>query len=827
MNSTRGRLPRPLFWVLPFFMVGLITGPSLTARGSDPWPAAFAAAGLVVLWTIVKRRIGLIPLGLTFLLVGGSVSSTVFSPPDRPGHVIRYADQEGLVFGGLIVEAPRVARGRTRLVVAADEVLEPGGVPRPVAGRIYLTVLDDRPRVTQGDRVRFPVLLRRLHGFANPGGFDYERYMTGQGLWVSGFLGSPRLLIPVRGGEEGGLGWTLGRLRFQAARFLEQNVGEPALGLMKALLLGQADEVDAGLVEAFRRLGLAHLLAISGLHVGLIALAGYIVLRRLLLLKADNALRFNAPRLAALLALGPVLFYAGLAGGRPSTTRAALMVAVFLLATLLERRKDYLTALAVAAWVILLMSPGAVFTPSFQLSFAAVGAIILLAPRFQEVFFTRDEEERRPRSRLLTWALGLAFVSTAALLGTAPIAAWHFNRLPLLSLPANMIYTPLISMGVVPTGLAALALAPVLPWAAQGLLRLVEWFLWLVLPSLEAAASLPGVELLVPTPSPLFLVAFYLFVGAFFLARPWQRAALGAAAVAAAYVLLVLVSGLSEPRDPRLEVTFLDVGQGNAAHVHLPDGTEMVIDGGGFPVSDFDPGENVVAPYLWKRGLTRVDVLVLTHPQADHAEGLPFLAENFGPVEFWSNFTPSRNQAYQEMARLARERRMARPSLADLAEGRRFGPAQVTVLAPAPDYLSRPAIGDRRHHLNNYSLILKITLDRVSFLFPGDVEAAGEAEVVRRQGERLRADVLLAPHHGSAGSLSPAFLEAVRPKIVIISAGPYNRFKFPSPKILDRVKQAGGTILRTDRLGAVTIVTDGQGIRVESHRRGTIFNSLE
>lgn len=815
--------PRPLLFFLPFFIIGLTLGPSLVRVADWLWPAAALSACFSAL--LYLRGRGRLPavltLGLAFGLIGAAASASVFTPPAGPSHVYNLRDRPNLVVGGRVAEPVRVVRGRTRIIIEAEEALDYGSEPWAASGRIYLTVLGEGPRLAAGDRVRFPAALREISNFENPGRFDYKGLMAGRGLWVSAFVKSPRLVARIdEPGQSLSPRYFLDRLRNRAARFLDRSLGQPARGLIKALVLGIQDDIEPELREAFRGLGLAHLLAISGLHVGLVALVAYGLFLKLMLLRANWTLRFNLRRVAVLPALGLVLFYAGLAGGRPSTVRAAIMIGVFLLAGLIERRRDLLTALVAAAWVILIVQPGAVFTASFQLSFAAAGALIIIAPRFPASPFTvpHSPGEGPGPKPLLSRAWGLAVISIAAFMGTAPIVAAHFHRLPLLSLPANMIFTPLVSLGIVPPGLAALALAPVFPWAAQAVLWLIERFLWVVLAPLETLAALPGLDLMVPGPGPCFLIAYYLLIAALFLVRPWKKKALALAAVLAAFSLTLIVPLMAAPDRPQLKVTMLDVGQGNAAYVSLPDGTRMMIDGGGFSNSEFDTGENIVAPYLLDQGIMSLDIIALSHPQADHVGGLPYLAKAFGPKEIWYNRAPSRNLRYQELIALARDQGLARPSLAELHRPRRFGPAQVQALAPAPGFLAAQTRREIRRGQNNNSLVLKIVLGKVGFLFPGDLETEGEARILERHKDRLQADVLLACHHGSSTSLTPAFLAAVRPKIVIFSMGRGNRFGFPSPQILARAGKIGARIYRTDRHGAIICSTNGKTLEVKTFR---------
>ncbi|MBW2061829.1 MAG: DNA internalization-related competence protein ComEC/Rec2 [Deltaproteobacteria bacterium] len=815
----RPLLLRPLLFLLLFFLAGLSWGPRLVPLPFWLWPLAALATLFFILWVLKRYRFPLAVAAMAFVLISLAAAATVFTPPEDAGHVYQYQDQPGLVFGGWVAEAPRRTYSRTRLVISAREVLVPGGHSAPVSGRIYLTVSSEHLIVKRGDWVRFPAVLRKISGFSNPGGFDYQAFWAARGIWVQGFLKDPRLLIVIKAPDcIPSPILLLDRFRNNSARFLDQAMAQPARGLVKTMLLGIRDDIEPEVKEAFRRLGLAHLLAISGLHIGLIAAASYWLFLKLLLLWPGLALRLNLLGLSILLSLGPVILYTGLAGGRPSTVRAAIMVGVFCLAFLLSKRRDLLTALAAAAWAILIFQPGAVFSVSFQLSFAAVGAIIIIAPRLTDfsqarVDPTAGDAVRRP---LLGRVRAMASITIAAFLGTAPIVAHHFNQLPLLTLPANLILTPLIVLIIIPPGLFGLVLAPIFPWAAKIIFLGIERMLWILLATIEGAASWPWVNLTVPSPGPVFIIGYYLLLISLFLIRPIKKAALVSILIMAACIPILLWPDISRSINPQLTVTMLDVGQGNAAHVSFPDGTEMMIDGGGFPGSSFDPGENIIAPYLLHQGVTRLNILVLSHAQADHFWGLTYLAQNFKPTKFWSNHEPGASDLYQELINVINSRGLKQPTLADLYRPRHFGAARVQALHPPPDFLKLQAMGKRQPHLNNNSLTIRIQFGQIAFLFPGDLEMEGEAEILSRQGDKLRADVLLACHHGGQTSLTPAFLKAVKPRHVVFSVGRYNRFSQPAPEALARVRKIGARVFRTDRQGAVIFVTDGKTLKVKT-----------
>jgi competence protein ComEC len=821
-DGVRAFLSRPLVFLLPFFIVGLSLGPRTVSLLPFLWPAA-ACAALFFLWWVVRGWPWPWCLAAAALtLTGLAASSAVFQPPRAPNHVSLYRDRPGLLLGGRVSEGPLPSYDLQRFVVVAQEALS-GGRPFPVSGRVLLT-FPAKPRdIRMGDWVRFPAALRPIHGFANPGGFDRSVYWAARGVRDQVFIKNGRLatvLQPV-GGRLSILA-AIDRFRERSARFVEGVMGQPARGLALTMLLGLRQEIDPEVNQAFQRLGLTHLLSISGMHLGLVALASFGLVRYLILLWPGLALRLSPLRAASLISLAPITGYALLAGLEPATVRSAIMAAVFCLAFFIGRRPDTLSALAAAAWIILAFQPGALFSISFQLTFAATAALLLAASR---VFLVPDppgEGSARAGgwSAVFTRLTGPAVISTAAFLGTAPIVAYYFNRLPLLTLPANLIFAPLITLIVVPPGLIAVLLAPVFPLAAKGILLVMERLLWCCLATLEGAAARPGIEWIVPSPGPVFLAGYYLFFGALFLVRGRKKAALLVlAGVLAVGLTLVLGPVLSRAARPRLSVTFLDVGQGNAAHVSFPDGRHMIVDGGGFPGSDFDPGRHLIAPYLSHEGVRRVQILVLSHAHLDHYLGLSWLAGHYKPEEFWwsGEFDPALPPT-ELLAALERPD-LKRPPLSALFEPRRFGAALVQVLYPRPGPVAWTAGESRDATLNNRSLVLRLQMGKRVFLLPGDLERDGEAALVSRYGEALRADVLLACHHGGATSLTPAFLQAVRPAHVVFSVGVSPRLGFPSQAALARVRLFGARIYRTDQDGAVRFITDGEGLTVQPTRR--------
>ena len=253
-----------------------------------------------------------------------------------------------------------------------------------------------------------------------------------------------------------------------------------------------------------------------------------------------------------------------------------------------------------------------------------------------------------------------------------------------------------------------------------------------------------------------------------------------------------------------LKITYLDVAQGNAALIEMPGGKRMLVDGGGFARDTFDVGRFVVAPFLWSKKIRQVDYIVLSHPQADHMNGLRFIAKAFSPREFWHSGAQSTSGSFVELMAVLKEKAIKESRLTQLKKHVQIGEVGFDVLHPNPE-VPLPCGSDDEEDLNNFSLVVKATFEDHSFLFPGDIEEPAERTLAARFCKSLYSDVLLVPHHGSKTSSTAAFLDCVRPRLCIISCGRQGMFGFPHQEALDRLEATGAKIMRTDREGAIEI----------------------
>jgi competence protein ComEC len=414
--------------------------------------------------------------------------------------------------------------------------------------------------------------------------------------------------------------------------------------------------------------------------------------------------------------------------------------------------------------------------------------------------------------------VGIGGASVAATVFLLPLTTYYFHQVSLVAVPANMTTLPILGFWVLPLGLLSASAVFFSEAAAGALLGAAALGADAMTAMVRFWSDLPMAGVWMITPSPAEMVLLYALM---LTAIAFRRSRVARAGMVAALALTLAdaayhVYQVRFHRD--LRVTLLDVGQGSSALVQFPGGETMLIDGGGFSSDRFDVGRMVVAPALWSLKIRTIDYLVLSHPQADHMNGLRFIARAFGPREFWYNGDVVETESYRELMEIIESRGIRRMLPDDLAGGRDIHGARVRVLHPAPGEpaVSLPEDGSR---LNNNSLVLKISFGQSAFLFTGDLEKEGEEVLCRNQGEALGSDVLVVPHHGSRTSSSEGFLKAVGPSMCVISCRDGGFSRFPHPETMARLEGIGCRVLRTDESGAVAFRVSRDGMEVTAWRR--------
>ncbi|MCF8111579.1 MAG: DNA internalization-related competence protein ComEC/Rec2 [Desulfobacteraceae bacterium] len=776
-----------------------------------------AGSGLRVLCLLFKNRPARIsPLILFFTLGFLAISAwqPEFFPPDKAAIFLKSGDVE--ISGTLAAPAQKDPR-RTICILEDLEIRDASdGKAVSVHGRLRGCLYGYGPKLLAGDRISLQAKIRSFKNFNNPGGFNYRQYMAYRNIWGNIYASFKDIkILPAKPSIAQMLRHSIHRFRDRLDSAIRESGDSESTAVLSALIVGKRHRIDQGLREAFNRAGASHLLAISGLHVGIVATCAFLVFRLILSYSKALLLRGWTVRATALLSLMPVAAYVAISGISPSTQRAGIMVAVFLFAFILEKPYHSANTLAVAALLILAVYPPGLFSISFQLSFAAVSAIFFGLYVFSDTFiFRRNSQIQGAIPRFLNRIFIFAMISLFAILGTMPLVMHYFNQAAIAGIISNLILIPWIGFAVVPAGLiSAMAFAfseTIGTWCLTAADRMLD-------PALDLIYAIAGFRFgsfNTVTPGILELICIYLLMICIGLAIKTRFKQYRKPVV----IMLCLVVSVTAADaggwlhsrffHKDLRITVLDVGQGFSSLVEFPKGETMLIDGGGFSDNAvFDVGRLIVAPYLRKNKIGKIDTVILSHPDADHLNGLLYILENFRVKKIIAGPSDAETNSWRRFLQIIEEKQIQHPGFENTKTSRDINGARIDLLYPDPDIKNPDA---RCTGLNNRSLVLRIQYRQKSILFPGDIEKCAESAIVAKKARRAASDILIAPHHGSKTSSSDDFLKAVNPETVIISAR-QSGFKAPSKQVLERYEQMGCRILRTDENGAVRIRVANSG----------------
>jgi competence protein ComEC len=755
---------------------------ALAAR-FDPllWPwlliAAPAALAAVLWWR--AGRVGLALAGLAALALGGARYVSALPTPDSA--VAAREGSDVVAYGRISVE-PTVRDSRLDLRVALDRIVVDGQTTA-----VDETILVRAPRYPlqpYGATVR---LVGELNSFADADPSGYIAYLARQGIRHE--MAYPQISVVAPAGR--GIETILMAIKERARLSIQRSLPEPQASLLVGILLGDDSGMTRELADAFRRTGMTHIIAISGFNIAL------------LMALAD---RLAAPllprRTAAVVIMAFIAAYTALVGGAASVVRAALMGGVYLLSMrFLGRPTLALASLLLTAVVMTAVDPATLWDVGFQLSFAATLGLMLYAGPW-----TRRLEARAGPTVARLLGEGLVVTAAAQVLAL-PLILYYFGQLSLASLPANLLVLPaqpgvMISGGVTAlSGMAVPLLGQMTGWVSWLFLAYTTDIITLLaaLPHAAVPLRLGGAGL-----AGVYGLVAVATVAASQRSKPDRVLATASGLRVKPYALLsaslvaVLLAGLWATTGPdgRLHVSFLDVGQGDAILIESPAGHQVLIDGGRYPTAVLNElGRHV--PF-WDHTL---DVVVATHPDEDHIVGLVPVLERYQVGTLVTNGAPADNDAtYSALLDMAAARG-TQLHIASPGEALALGGATLTILHPDAAYESDGT--------NGRSIVARLVYGDLSVLLTGDAEEAAEAWLLR-SGAPLASTVLKAGHHGSNGSSSAPFLNAVQPMVAVISAGRDNNFGHPHPAVLARLEAAGATIVRTDESGTLELVSDGR-----------------
>ncbi len=780
--------------ILPLVLLSTIAG-LLVASYCPPWPLPLLWPALLAICWVLLRHTAPAPLllaGFCALLAAAQYQHQL-SPVLPVHHVAHFADGQ---IHTIEARIETLHGGETLRMDLEAERLIKGPQQHPLTGRLRLTLGEGQPNLRPGQRIRFSSRLRSPEIFGTPGEFHYPRYLAGRSIFATAYVARAELVVPFVGDQQRGFMQRLAGWRRHIGQRIEGTVKPDQAALVRALVIG-----DRNLPPELRRqlaeTGLSHLFAISGLHLGLLAL--FLYQCGVWLYKRSECLLLLAPpgRLLPLFLLPLLWLYLQLSGNALSTQRAFIMAVIAALLLFNGRRTRPLHSLTTVALIMLCGAPLILFEPAWQLSMAGVTGILLCLPNWQKRL------SRWPRWG--RWPGTLAATTLAATIATAPLSLAHFHLFAPAGLLNNLLAVPLIGFGAVPLGLLGALIDPLWPTGTNVLYRLCGTLCHLTLQGAGWTQQLPWLSARTCYLSPSTLLAAAILSLLLLIPRwpdRWRHFPFALLMVA----LLLLFVPSRPPQE--LTLTALSVGHGEALLLSRPQGGHYLIDGGGFYDSSFDVGARLVAPALARLGVGSLEAVILTHDHPDHRLGLIEILNHFPVKAFWSAQPP--DELHPELRQ---------PLLQKAIPHRTFSEGWTLVDEDPSGKLALYAPSQRASKINDRSLILYAGHGQDGLLLTGDLERQGIDDLVDNPPPGT-VTLLQVPHHGSRHSEPWLLVDALHPKMVFASTGRNNSYGLPHKDVTQALAKRGLNLYHTGQDKSLRFDSAGSGWTLQRWQKG-------
>jgi len=786
----------PAFILAGFFVIGIVLG--LVFSPSIPVLLGIAAifVGTAFLGYIKNYHALFMIAVAVGTVVIGMFRYEVHTEWMPDNHVMNIPHSKQYFVTGTIASLPEQSGNKYKFEMEAEKYapVEDSLDTKAIVGKVLVYYFGDQ-EIDYGDRIRIKSDLPAPQSARNFFTFDYKEYLYRMGIFRTAFVyeedfvryesdeGDPifkYLIFPIRR-----------HIEYVIRETLKGDVG----GFLEGIVLGGGKQLSRETNEHFVNVGVVHVLAVSGLHVGIIAMLFYLLFKTI----------FHMDRRWSTISVMVVLLiYMMITKMRPSVMRASLMVSIVMSGQVFGRKPRLLNSIGIAALTLLMINPMRFFDVGFQLSFGATFGIVYLYPRLVDMLPQKLTKSKNIFSSLVVQA---GLVSICAQLGTFPILTYHFHRFAILSVFANIVVVPTIAFALslgflsIFTGIFSMWLANIFSAANWIILTLVIKFVSKFSEIKYASISFPHLGIW--------------FIGLFFAILLFGVNAKRSRRSLYIFLILLVLSPTGYfvykkfAEKPEMWILFMDVGQGDCVYIKYPNGRTMLIDGG------FGKNyEYVIKPFVRAQGKTGVDEMLMTHAHMDHfAAMLPFVNE-FDVERFAANFSVSSAVTYNQLLQSVSER-------VEYSDTIRTGDTLINIAPVRGRYLwpDTTVIGDDcvlSTTINNSSTVLQLQYGDVKILLPGDAEEEVEEHLAEVYGDELRSHIYKAAHHGSKTSNSGKYMQHIRPEITVVSVGDKNKFRHPSPQTIARFDSLGTVTLRTDKVGAVWIKTDGKRIWGES-----------
>ncbi|MFC1571763.1 DNA internalization-related competence protein ComEC/Rec2 [Candidatus Margulisiibacteriota bacterium] len=763
----------PLIIITVLYILGVVIGKIIHIPVFLSFFLVVIGLGFTVGCIYLKKNTAK-PLLFLFFLIG-LLNFQIRSLPPARNDISNLPKDKYLTIVGQVDDEPRIIDDKAFFSLRASKVGE-----REVSGLV--SVMTKASKLNYGDKVEVSGKLEEIESLSNPGIMSFADYLKNKGISCQlRSTRAPPKILATNGGNK--FKKVSIRIRNRLMLIPKQTLPEPYSTLLASIIFGtRASRTPKEIKEVYKRAGVAHLLVASGMHLGILVGVCLFVVRS-----------SKMPLWLGVLITSLVNFlYAMMTGFGPSILRAAIMAEIVLIGLLVEREKEIYTALALAALIILLFNPKYLFDIGFQLSFAATWAMVYISPVI-------NEKIKPYMPRMVSTTLSVA---VSPVLATIPITIFHFSQTSVVGILTNIILLPWVGLVVV-LGFVATVLGSFLLPLGELLNGANLIMLWGLHQIVSFLGNLPfALMYLAPPKFPLVLGYYISLVGAIEILRRGKFPRINKFRIAILSLAIISIlfwnTALSDA-STGLTITVLDVGQGDSILVDCPSGKKILVDGG-----DIKMGDKIIVPFLRKRGINKLDMVILTHPHGDHVGGLPEVLEKIKVDSVLDPAFDYNSNCYRRFLDLVKKNKI-KYHIARAGQVLDFGQGvKAKVLHPSGQF-------SEETNCNNVSVVLRLEYGRFAMMLTGDNEEEGEEKILELFPEAaLASSILKVGHHGSRTSTSDHFLSAVNPQSVAISCGRKNKFRHPHKSTMQKFKSTGIKVYRTDEQGAIVIKSDGQ-----------------
>lgn len=723
---------------------------------------------------------------LSVIIILSGMTSYIYKENDKID-IIFQPDLAAVVYGN-IVEQPNYQKEKTVLTLKPQYV-KVNNRKQKINSNILLNIYSHYSdqhhlALNYGDKIAVQGKIYQPPGRRNPGCFDYKAYLKQKGIYY--MMSSNWHQIEYLGKTD--------LNKFERFVFLFKNVLINAIddylkpsqsSMLKGMLFGDKSEMDKQTKEGFTDTGIAHVLAVSGLHVGFIA-AGLIYILKVLKIKKWWAFFLTSFIL---------VIYCLMCGATPSVIRATIMFCLVLMGKNINRNSDSLTNISIAALVILILNPFMLFNLGFQFSFLTTTSIVILYPTMKDKIRGDNISGK---------TIDLFLITLSAQLGIMPLLMFHFNKFSLISFISNIFLTPLIGVSVILGFIGGLA-SFISLYLSYYIFRIVNLLLVIIERAVYYLGRIPFSSIRAVSPPTMIIVIYYLLLLLVISVDQLKYISLELLkkiTVVIITISLILPLGMLID-DGLLKVVFVDVGQGDCIHISKSGYNVLIDSGGNIYGDDFDTGQDIVLPYLLKNGVNSIDAVFISHAHDDHIKGLKALIENIKIKSVFIGTDVFRNDVFDDIMQIAKYKSIPIYKL-ESGDIIKIDEVVFHVLHPQKDIMENIGWDE-----NNNSMVLKMEYDNMNFLFTGDIEEQAETYIADKYSRQLDVDILKVPHHGSSTSSTDDFLKWVNPDVAIIQVG-RNNFGQPDPMVINRFARYNTEVYTTEQKGAVIVKSDGK-----------------